>query len=430
MAAANPFIAGLVAWIVVGITFGLAFTCEPLRRDRRVAYVYWLGLALHHAWALQLLFIDQNPTATDAGFFHLAAVQRVGTGLTFAGVGGGFYESYLGLLYELFGIEFFLACELGVLAFALSCVALMHLLDDLGVKRRRWEILALYALTLASIRYTSTGLREGYQMLFFILAMHFTVGYKLHGRPLHIVLAVASAFGMGVFHDGLIIYSALFSAMVFVWPVRLPLSAEARKVTWRRIQRGLILVPILAIAAWGALRVGESRLQTSVAASALLSSRALQYAAEYREGGMKVDARTTYGVKLNTESLPKFVLSLVPVYVYYMFAPFPWQVRGPVDVYGALESVLRFALLAYSLRELMRATGERKRLLALLLAGYFSLTALWSLGTINYGTSIRHHLTTTFILLAIGAQPMLDSIARFFRRIRVTMSPVRTLRAG
>ena len=425
----SSVLGAVVAWIVLAASFGLVLTCQPLRRDRRVAYVYLIALVLHHAWALQLVFVDRNPTATDAGFFHLAALRRMESGISFAGVGGGFYESYLAVAYDTLGIEFFLACELGVLAFALSCNALLHLLDDLGVRRRHWEILALYALTLSSIRYTSTALREGYQMLFFILAMHQAVRYKLHGRPLAIILAVAFAFAMGLFHDGLIIYSAVFSVAVLVWPVSLPFSANAPKATSRRIKRALVLVPILVIAAFAAYRTGRLRFQTSIAASALLSSRALEYAASYREHGMETDARTTYGVKLNTESVPKFALSLVPVYVYYMFAPFPWQVRGPIDAYGAAESILRFALLLFSLSAFAHASGAHRRLLGLMLAGYLSLTLLWSLGTINYGTSIRHHLTTTWILLAVGGAPMVDSAAHFLRRLRATIGQ-RPVRAG
>lgn len=419
----------LVAWIVLGVTFALVVLCEPLRRDRRVAYAYLVALVLHHAWALQLVFVDQNPTATDAGFFHLAALRRIGTGISFAGVGGAFYESYLATVYDLLGVEFFLACELGILAFALSCVALLHLLDGLGVRRRHWEILALYALTLSSIRYTSTALREAYQMLFFIASTHFAIRYKLHAKPLYFIFAVASAFAMGLFHDGLIIYSAAFSAMVFLWPVRAPFSALKPTFTWKHISRALVILPVLAIVGFSAWRTGHQRLQTSIAASALLSSRALEYAASYREHGMATDARTTYGVRLSTESAPKFMASLVPVYAYYMFAPFPWQVRGPTDAYGGLESLLRLALLVFSLRAFARARGAEKRLLGMLIAGYISLTLLWSLGTINYGTSIRHHLTTTWILLAIGGTPMVDAIAHFLCRVRATMA-YRPLRAG
>jgi len=51
-----------------------------------------------------------------------------------------------------------------------------------------------------------------------------------------------------------------------------------------------------------------------------------------------------------------------------------------------------------------KTKGREQKQVAFLLLIYLMMSALWSLGTINYGTSIRHHLVSYWILvLLLGA---------------------------
>lgn len=50
-----------------------------------------------------------------------------------------------------------------------------------------------------------------------------------------------------------------------------------------------------------------------------------------------------------------------------------------------------------------------------LLILYFSMSLLWAMGTINYGTAMRHHIVPFWILVVLGAPPKLDRFARLFR---------------
>src|SRR3712207_9003158 len=53
----------------------------------------------------------------------------------------------------------------------------------------------------------------------------------------------------------------------------------------------------------------------------------------------------------------------------------------------------------------------------LLLVSYFMLAGMWALGTINYGTAFRHHVTTNWILVLVGGPALLHSALRVVREL-------------
>jgi len=73
-------------------------------------------------------------------------------------------------------------------------------------------------------------------------------------------------------------------------------------------------------------------------------------------------------------------------YCYFMFAPFPWMWRGPMDLLGALLGAANFYGFVLAWR-------YRKRLSVVPLTLFFSVfltTAMFSAGVNNVGTAIRH----------------------------------------
>jgi hypothetical protein len=45
------------------------------------------------------------------------------------------------------------------------------------------------------------------------------------------------------------------------------------------------------------------------------------------------------------------------------------------------------------------------------------MTFLWAIGTVNYGTSIRHHVLTNWIIIILGGLGLIDFVVRQFRKI-------------
>jgi len=120
---------------------------------------------------------------------------------------------------------------------------------------------------------------------------------------------------------------------------------------------------------------------------------------------------------LNTSSVGSLIKTTSLAYIYYLFAPFPWQVKNWLDFYALADSFFRFILILISIFFWYRAEGKKRHIWGLLLVIYFSMTFLWAIGTVNYGTSIRHHLLSNWIIVILGGSGLIEFIVRQFRRI-------------
>jgi hypothetical protein len=408
----NPsLLTDVVGWVLLAVSLMLPIVSRDCRRDRRVAYVVWVGVLTHQAFALYAAYF--TGLRSDAGDMHELALRRLGQWDGSLSFGGGFYVQFLSAVYEVLSPSSFLGQQLSILAYALSCLVFLRLLAALGVERHGWLLLALFALPLSMLRYTSTTIREAYQILFFALAIFWAIRFLRDAKPAGFLLAILAALAAGIFHDAMMINAMFLVGLLVVWPMASDPATESQRRRLAR-KRLLLIVPLVAVAAFMSHGL-VSRTGGGLALRALTSNRALEYAARYRERGLQIDARTTYGVRLNTSSAPALAVSLGPVFVYYMFSPFPWQVRTPEDVYGAVESLLRFALLVSAIAAWRGARGPRRRIIAFLLACCLSLAFLWSVGTVNYGTAIRHHLTTTWLLILVGGPGLVRFGARWAR---------------
>jgi hypothetical protein len=100
------------------------------------------------------------------------------------------------------------------------------------------------------------------------------------------------------------------------------------------------------------------------------------------------------------------------LYVHYLFAPFPWQVKNALDTYAAMESILRMTFIYFSVKHWRKAYGVQRRLLGLMLILFFSMSFMWAMGTTNYGTAIRHHMLSWWILVIAGLPLLMESLSR------------------
>lgn len=230
---------------------------------------------------------------------------------------------------------------------------------------------------------------------------------------------------MGVFHNGLIAFAPVLVLLIALWRIQ---GSRTRLGFVSR--RGLVLLvaslPIVALGVGFVARLARTGITGSHALQLVGSRRIIEAVRSYREGGMDVAARANYGVKLDISSPGSAAKSLMLMAVNYMFAPFPWQVRSPLDAYGMLESVLRFALLVGAFRLWWRLRGPPRRLVALMLVIYFGLAAMWGIGTVNYGTALRHHLTTTWILLLLGGPALIGWMQRTVAHLSPASERART----
>lgn len=118
------------------------------------------------------------------------------------------------------------------------------------------------------------------------------------------------------------------------------------------------------------------------------------------------EVRTAFVASLNDENLAFFILSFLLVYFEYLFSPFIFQVNTLPEVVAYIESLLRVILFVSSIVMLMRVTQTRWLFLI-----YLAITAMWTIGVVSFGASIRHHIMTNWILVLLGV-PVISEYVR------------------
>ncbi len=369
-------------WLLMFFSFSIVLMWKHVRSDRKVVCAIWFCMVFHHAVAYLNVYNPDgssflNVYIPDASGFH-------GDGAHFA-----VYTDCIGLFYRFIGSSILFGAELSVLAFVLSCVVLVKLVDFLDLRRFRVGIILLFGLLPSAVIFMSVTLRESWQTLFFLLSVYWAI--RLQKRPGILVLSflLMSVICLAVLHVGLFWYALYLILVSLCWGI----LGHKRKVSWTLPLRFLLAGSLVACIIVLAQKMGW---YVSV-------ENVLDGADTFRQNASTIDGRTTYGIMLDTSSVLGLVKTIPVVIVYYMFAPFPWQVENVVDIHALLESVLRFVLLLFAVFSWRRSSGEVRSYYGFLLIIVLGMELMWALGTINWGTAMRHHVPGYSVIVLLGA---------------------------
>lgn len=339
------------------LTFGVPLLSARIRHHPALLLACWAVLGLHQAAALTNCFIATIPMGEeDARTFHLVA-QGLRPQETYHP-----YASCLHAVYHYLGCSHLLGCELSVLAFALSLLVFVEL-----VERHRVPLVLLFGSLPALVCATSVTLRESFQVLLVLTATLMLT----RGRALPALLALAL---LAKLHNGLALFALALAGLAL----------------WRRPALALVLA--LLLAAFPGYLVSSSP-----ATSSLFQGTLLREASTYRQGVPR--SSKTYHAPLDTSSLGGFAATFPPVLGLYLFAPLP----GAWHFYATAESCVRLVLCSGILL-------APRRWLPLLI--FLALESLWAVGTSNWGQAIRHRTVGYGLLVALGATPWLDLMLR------------------
>jgi hypothetical protein len=409
-----------LGWLFIFLSFFIIYKFWKIKKDKKLTLAVGFVLLLHYFIAIINTYFFTFPGAEpDPINFQGLAIEWAVSGKWIFSFGANFYEQLLGIFYRIFGPSQLFGEELSIFAFLLSCFVLIKIIELLNISKYTMLLLLIYGLLPTNLIFCSKNLRESYQILFFMLSVYW--GLRFHLKPAKgaMTFCVFSAFIMGLFHEALILYALFLVPVLFLFfPQQISGSLSNR---WCFSKRRWILFGLALIIVVGIFIIGDlNNVKGLGVTGAFLSGKGLKYAAEYRIKLMfenAPDARANYGIMLNTSFVITLIRSTLLMFVYYLFAPFPWQVSNWLDIYGVAESLLRFALILFGILFCSRAEGIQRRIWGLFLIIYFSMTFLWAIGTVNYGTSIRHHVLTNWIIIILGGPGLIDFVVRQFRKI-------------
>jgi hypothetical protein len=198
-----------------------------------------------------------------------------------------------------------------------------------------------------------------------------------------------SAFCISLLHHGLAKYAVYLVAFSIYWGI----SSRKKKIRWARHLRfsfaGIFIVCLIIFAQ----KMGWF----------ITFENALKEAESHRLALLHYeDVRTVYSIMLDTSSVLGTVTTVPMVFIEYMFAPFPWQVGNVKDIFILFEATLRFLLLFFAIFSWGRSSGEVRSCYSFLLIAVLSMELVWSLGTANWGTAMRHHVPGHSIIVLLG----------------------------
>ncbi len=404
------------AWVTVVLILLLPLLIKPVRANIIMLAAVFCIIVVRHILAVYGSYISPlKATESDALVFHRAGAELAESGEFFVGIGADFYENFLGVVYALFGTSRLLGSETSILAFTLAVLFLYAIIAQLGQQRYATPLVLIYSMLPMTLIATSTTLREAWQVLFLMGSVYWGLRYRQDDSYRSFAMMAACALAMALFHKALILYSVVLVACFYLWPRDIKPASE---VHWSRKAASVSLFLVIVASGFWFIAEYIGADYGGDVVSAVVRGELLGYIAYYHEILNAQAGRAGYEVLLDTSSWGRLIKTWLLVYLQYLFSPLPWQVENMADAYAFFEAVMRAVLLVSAFYVSLRAMRERQYDASLLVCLYLSMTALWSIGTANYGQAIRHHLLTNWMLLVVVGPFMLGAIAQVWRRSR------------
>lgn len=405
------------AVLLILFSFILLFTSRHIRRDGRLLLFSILILAVRQGISIvNVYFTTIFGAGLDATAFHLKATDFARsahatwfTEFGSAEIGSTLYVKSLGFCYRYLGESLLMGQSLSILAYVIAGILLIKMIIDLGLSKWKKGLILLYGGLPPAIIYESITMRESWQALFFLFVCYCALQLRKQVSIWKIVSLMGVGISFGFLHNGLLVYTLFLICYSIFWGLRFKLA------NWktRNLVSQLVSIPLLIgiFLAWWNL-AGD----VGGASQALVKGETANYYETYREKGEQ-DARANYDVKLDTSTVPSAFGTGFLAFIFYLFAPFPWQIGNLLDLYAFAEAVFRFLLIYYGIKVWWYSSGERKSTYSYLLICGISLELLWSFGTANWGTAIRHHLVAYGLLVLVGGPGVLNGLIGIFNRL-------------
>ena len=316
----------------------------------------------------------------------------------FTGPSSRFYSWLMAIPYSLFGRSVLIIQSIGLLlglgSVLLGWLVAKKIWDDHSAIKVGW-VLALFP---SLILYSIIPLKEVY-CSFFLLVATFGIVNWVETKSLNFaILSIGGFVAAGFFHGPLFIGGIIFSVIYFISTLQ-----ESFKLlkTFRVSLKGLLVITLIFLFFSAYLSnkiflpyIGDFE-----------TSFDLAYWMENIKGRLRGNA--SYPAWLVVENEIEFLYKGLFRVLYFIFSPFPWEVKSFAHLIGLLDASLYF-ILFYFIFQNRKAIWKNTalRIILLILIAYFFA---YGIGVSNFGSGIRHRskFVIEIILLAAPFLPKL-----------------------
>lgn len=295
------------------------------------------------------------------------------------------YTDFLGILYWIIGDQRLFSQFINVILGMWSVFVFYKILDLFNFDPfKKLFFLAFYGLYPQNIIFSSILLREALIQFFFVYSIFFFLKWLRTKNRVNIFITVFFGFLSSLFHSGMII-SLLVYGYMFLF---LDLTTYRYKYSFKRLILFFLCcgISFTFIANDSSILSGKfSILQTAVDNLSFIDSyQSFSEASE--EGG------STYLKNYEISSVFDFIALLPLKFIYFVFSPMPFDIRGSGDLAAILiDSSFYYFLIFKIVRSRNLIENNFFRLLPKIFFILFLFVSLgFSAGTENSGTAMRH----------------------------------------
>lgn len=294
------------------------------------------------------------------------------------------YTDFLGILYWFIGDQRLFSQFINVILGMWSIFVLYKILDLFNIKdSKKFFFLALYGFYPQNIIFSSILLREALIQFFFIYSIFFFSKWLMTNNKINIFLTLLFVLFCSLFHSGMLA-SLLFYGYMFLF---LDVTTYRFKYSFERLTIFFLCcgLSFIFIARDSSLLNEKfSILQTSENDSSLIE--------KYKSNSGIEEGGSTYLKNYEINSPVDLIIFLPLKFIYFIFSPMPYDVRGIGDMAAILiDSSFYYFLIFKITRSRKVITNNFFRLLPIIFFILFLIVSLgFALGTENSGTAMRH----------------------------------------
>jgi hypothetical protein len=341
----------------------------------RLLVAIWNGF-----WGLSYDWI-----APDARGMHIEAANFENTLTHNFYDGAKNYIYLLGRVYELTIDSLFWGSFMSCIAWTASAILLLKSMNLLSITRpHQSKAVLVYSLLPSSICFTAITLREPYQLLLVNLAIYAALKIFFNRSFLHWFVIIFAILGVSLLHPALFSFGFIIATTTLI-------------MFYRSMNKGFSFVKLFFFAPVIGLFVF---LALSMPSTMIVKS--FEVIEHFRNSAAEYNARATYQSKIELNSTKDLLLNIPKFFSLYLFEPMPWRNLSSVDYVAIMENIVRAWLICLALIGLRKLSAKNITPVMFVFINYFILELIWSMGTLNWGTAMRHHIPS-FGMLVIAA---------------------------
>ena len=292
------------------------------------------------------------------------------------------FSFYLGTLYYFFKSSILLGSIFSILAWLMSAIVILRICNFFKLEKiYKTALILIYSFLPSLVYFSSLILREPYQLLFFNLFLLFYLLFLSNNKIKFLLLSFLFLFFLILLHEAFLIFAAIVSLFTIILKLK----------DFLLNNKFLFFLLFLLIIFYYFLFISNY--------IEILSKYAIQEVSHYLNGIN--DSRTAYIFKddLLFFDLSSFLNFYFKSLFHYFFYPFLFTDLNFKDTILGFENILRFLFFFLLIFNYLKYKKKFNFFLVILITFYFLIESIWSLGTANWGTSVRHHIPSIGILL-------------------------------